>query len=437
MSISGRGASGALFPAQTPAGVFLLLLACGVALSPLSPKIAGAVWLLFSGWGIFLALRRRHAAAPQASAGLPALRCWLLACSVFTALGGAALWYWSDPFDGMNAELRLLIAAVAAWGVLAHGPALPPRFSAGSAFALAGSCLVALLCIAGALALYPNPRDNLPANAIVWAMGVGFSMCLLLPLALDTDAPAAWRRWWLGAVVLGVAAVLLSQSRGAMGVFVWMLWLVVERWRRLHGHWPLARMGALLLAVVAVVAGLWAAPGDPLRMRQAEHEVVRAEDSGRFDTSMGTRVYLWHLARDGIVSSPWIGIGGAERLRRIKHAGDELPEAQRAGLWYVRLMGHVHNQYLHSALDGGLVGLTSILALLAGMAGTAWRLRRVDPLASRQMQGLLFVHATGCITNVNFAHNYYVLALATGVTLVLLGAAQRGTAAGMLSTPRP
>ncbi|MES2186207.1 MAG: O-antigen ligase family protein [Pseudomonadota bacterium] len=436
MSTPGRSASGALFPVRGAAVVWLLL-ACGVALSPLSSKIAGVVWLLFSGWGIFLVLRGRRAGAPVAGAGLPAARCWLLACAVFTVLGGAVLWYWSDPFDGMNAELRLLIAAVATWGVLARGAALPRHFRAGSGFALAGSCLVALLCIVGVLALYPNPRDNLPANAIVWAMGAGFALCLLLPLVLDGDAPAGWRRWWLGAVVLGVAAVLLSQSRGAMGVFAWMLWLVVERWRRRRGHWPLARMGALLLAVVAVVAALWAAPGDPLRLRQAEHEVVRAEDNGRFDTSMGTRVYLWHLARDGIVSSPWIGIGGAERLRRIKHAGDELPEAQRAGLWYVRLMGHVHNQYLHSALDGGMVGLASILALMAGMAGVAWRLRRVDPLASRQMQGLLFVHATGCVTNVNFAHNYYVLALGMGVTLVLLGAAQRGTTGAVAPASRP
>ncbi len=409
----------------------LWVLACGIALSPLSTKIAGAAWLLFSLWGLALWARRAPAA------GLPAagaVRFWLAACAVALVLAGAALWYWSDPFDQLNPELRLLIAAAALAGVAARGPRLP-GVQRGALHAVAVSCLAALLCVAVTIAVSPNPRDALPANAIVWAVAVDFAVCLLLPAWLDETLPTVVSRAWLAALLLAGGAILLSQSRGALVVLPWALWLVAERWRRRHGHWPWARLAGLVAVVAVAGAALWMAPGDPLRMRQAEQEIAGAEHNGSYSTSMGTRIYLWRMAADGIASSPWIGIGGAERLRRIKHAGEELPEPQRSALWYVRLMGHVHNQYLHSALDGGVLGLAGVLALVVGMAGAAWRLRRIDPVAARQMAGLLFVHVAAGVGNVNFAHNYYVLALAAGVTIVLLGAGQRMQALPAATAP--
>ncbi|MBK7507684.1 MAG: hypothetical protein IPI16_05745 [Comamonadaceae bacterium] len=112
-------------------------------------------------------------------------------------------------------------------------------------------------------------------------------------------------------------------------------------------------------------------------------------------------------------------------MKRIKSAGMDLPPDQRARFQEVRNVGHVHNQYLHAAMDGGLIGLASTLAVLAGLGASAWRLRRLDPVASRQMQGVLFMHATAGLTNVNMAHNYYAIMLSLTVAVILIGAGAR------------
>jgi O-antigen ligase len=140
---------------------------------------------------------------------------------------------------------------------------------------------------------------------------------------------------------------------------------------------------------------------------------------------MGARMYSWSLAWRSFRDSPWIGLGGKERLRRLKEAGAELPDPQRGQLTLVRKLGHVHNQYLHSAMDGGLIGLASTLAVLAGLGFAAFRLRRADPVASRQMQGVLFIHASAGLTNVNMAHNYYAVMLSVSVAVILAGAGAR------------
>jgi hypothetical protein len=46
-------------------------------------------------------------------------------------------------------------------------------------------------------------------------------------------------------------------------------------------------------------------------------------------------------------------------------------------------------------------------------------------VASRQVQGVLFIHATASLTNVNLAHNYYAIMLSLSVALILLGAGAR------------
>lgn len=409
-------------PSPVPAA--LALLGLGVALSPLSTKIAGAVWLALCLWGAAVLVRRSLAVVR--SAPLAAARAWLLGAAVAAALATTAGWIWGDGTDGLNAPLRLLMAAIATAAIVARQSLrLPAGFCRRACDALAVSCGLALACIVVVMQFHPWPRDHLPANAIVWALAIAFALCLLLPILVDGRVPPGRRLWWSVGAACGGAAILLSQTRGALGIAVWLLWLLVLAWRQRHGRWPLARIGALAAAAVAVAAALWAMPGDPLRMREAGREITSAESGGGFNTSMGTRVYLWGLAWQGLQESPWIGIGGAERLRRIKQAGDGLPAEQQAQLALVRTMGHVHNQYLHAMLDGGLVGLGAILAAIAGLAAAAWRLHRTDPLASRQMQGLLFIHVTAGFTNVNFAHNYYAVTLAVAIGIVLVCASRR------------
>lgn len=426
-----------VFPVSTRA--VLALLAIGLALSPLSTKIAGGVWLLLSVWGIVRFFSRRPVGAISGCAvDWPrATRMWLFACVLSTALAAFALGWWHDPWDGLNTELRLLLAALGVHLIVSRGTRLPPWLRCRCTDAVALACVAAVGCIVVLTLRDPYPRNVLPANAIVWALAIAFLLGVLGPMVLSQEAPFARRCWWALAVLAGSAAILLSQSRSALVIFPWMAWLLVDRWRRDHGAWPLARMAGLAAAAFVVLAAAWFAPHDPLRMRVASHDISKVETASNYNTSMGTRLYLWALACKGIEESPWLGIGKEARLWRIHHAGDELPAADQSRLSYVRTMGHVHNDYLNAAVDGGVAGLASLLVWLGGLLLVARQIQKVDALAAQQLRGVVFIVATAGLTNVNFAHNYYAVMLALVVAVILLGAAFRRPPGLPPASPRP
>ena len=404
--------------AAGPNGWFALLGIC-VALSPANSKLAGASWLVICTAGAVAAWRNWRSLTPSSDTGvIDASRVWLICCAVAAALASMMALVWPDGPDTLHAEYRLLTAA-AAVHVLLRGQHNAAAWRAYTLPALGLACVTALFKVA----LTPD-RLFLPSNALPWAVAVTFVLCLLLPRLLDRAQPLAGRRWYGVAVALGVGAVLMSQSRGAYGVLVWCLWLAAVAWRRSHAQVRLRKVAVATSAMLILLGASAWHPADPLRLRMAVTEVTQAESQGHYNTSMGARIYLWSLGWKAFAESPLIGVGGAERLRRIHNAGLDLPAAQRGQLVVVRKVGHVHNQYLHAAMDGGLIGLAATLAVLVGLGWAALRLYRVDRVASLQLQGLLFMHATAGLTNVNMAHNYYAAMLSVAVALVLLGAKQ-------------
>jgi O-antigen ligase len=256
----------------------------------------------------------------------------------------------------------------------------------------------------------------------------------LLPPFMAREFPAASRKWYFLSIGVGLITILLSQSRAAYGILLWVTWLAATNWRRAHAGVHLRKFVVAGSAGVAILLSSAGLPSDPLRLRLGWNEVVKAQQEGHYNSSMGARMYSWSLSWRSFRDSPWIGLGGKERLRRLKEAGAELPDPQRGQLTLVRKLGHVHNQYLHSAMDGGLIGLASTLAVLAGLGFAAFRLRRADPVASRQMQGVLFIHASAGLTNVNMAHNYYAVMLSVSVAVILASA---GARSGPESGPEP
>jgi hypothetical protein len=86
------------------------------------------------------------------------------------------------------------------------------------------------------------------------------------------------------------------------------------------------------------------------------------------------------------------------------------------------VQGHVHNAYLHHAMDGGLLALSGFMATLVGLIWAGRTMATESPSAALQFYGLAFVHASTNLTNVNFAHNYYALMYTISVALVLVQA---------------
>jgi O-antigen ligase len=83
-------------------------------------------------------------------------------------------------------------------------------------------------------------------------------------------------------------------------------------------------------------------------------------------------------------------------------------------------LGHLHNNYIEELFDQGLVGLGSFMSFLAGLLYMVIRLRKVQPMAALGIAGILFMHSTSSLTNVNFAHNYYPTSLSIAVFLCFI-----------------
>ena len=402
----------------------LYLLPGLIAFAPMHSKVLGAAWLAFCVYGIYLLFNAHRFQQHTDLIAISTTSVWLKICAAALTLAAISALIWHEEFATLNAPLRMLLAAVAAYGV-AHHHSLSPRTCRNISDALALACVMALIWI-GWLFMHDVQRVSLASNAIAWAVVISFYVCLLLPLALSAQVPAGRRRIWLCCAGCGIVAILLSQSRGAFLIIPWSCLLIVWFWhKRSTTTDGLGRtLPRLVLIISIALATLWLAPGDILRIRQAAHEIQQVRSTENYNSSVGARLYLWQMAIEGIRQSPWIGIGGAERLRRIKQAGAGGTDAQIAELEAVRSLGHVHNEYLHAALDGGLLGLTSFLATLLGMAILIRQLARSAPVAAWQLGGVLCMHMSASLTNVNLAHNYYATALALAVLLPLF-AAQR------------
>lgn len=394
-----------------------LILLILLALSPLHTKILGVAWLGF----FLLGLMRLRQATHSVDDVDRTTRIWFFTCLISLLLAAICALVWKEEGGILNPQMRLFLAAGAALLLIRRG-----TISASARnwllHGLAAAATVAFFWTANLAWKGAPVRDQLASNAIPWAVAISLITCLLAPAAFAASASTRQRLIWLGAAILGVVATLLAQTRGALLVLPWCALVVAWFWhhhkKRAVGFAPILAIAVCVLA--AVLAAAWYSPKDPLRMHETVNDIQDIRATKNYNSSIGARVYLWELAEQGITQSPWIGIGSIERKYRIEHTADGQPPEELAKYATVRSVGHVHNQYLNSALDGGMIGLASLLALLVGMGMATVRLARIDPVPAWQLGGVLFMHATSGVSNVNFLHNYYVMALSLAVVVPFL-----------------
>jgi putative inorganic carbon (HCO3(-)) transporter len=191
-----------------------------------------------------------------------------------------------------------------------------------------------------------------------------------LPLAL-----VALLRWpglprklfALTALVLGVAALVLTYSRGAWmglvaeaGVIVLLLAVRGTRtwpplWRKLFPVLLLVGGAALLVVLVTQV--------EPLRVR------VMSLVAGRQDSSNNFRINVWLAALDMIQARPWLGIGpGNDAFNQIYPLFQQ-PKFNALSAYSIPL---------ELAVEAGIPGLLAGIGLLVANLRTATTLWRGD-----------------------------------------------------------
>lgn len=187
---------------------------------------------------------------------------------------------------------------------------------------------------------------------------VGVFLGRVLPIGLAVAALGRGRRrkWYALALIPIAAAIVLSQSRGAifLGVPAAILAIgVLAGGRRL---W--ASIGTLLVAGVAAI---------PLLNSPRLQALFTAESGTSF-----FRVAVWKSALDLIGDHLWLGVGPDNFL--YAYRGRYL----RPAAWQEPSLSHPHNVALDFAARLGLMGLAAFVVMQIAFWRVAWRvLRRV------------------------------------------------------------
>ena len=408
----------------TPKPIWIPLAIC-LALASVSTKFAGAAWtwLLMAGL-VSLWITRSNTHAPPDPLAHDLARTWLMFTALAFFLKAIPMLYWHDPWAERHAELRLLLGAVGLYGItrlygLSH--------QALRYLALAG----AIYCAAGLSIILFLGSDNTPTNIIPWAASVSLVSCWLLSIVFfEKKSPKNWRWLMLAGSTIGLLTVLATEKRGSYGLAIVLPGMALFMWRQqmanqatslqIQKHWKVY-VACVLLGIV----GLWSIKNTPLIERPVnainlaikEFKSSQTSLADNYNSNVGARLYLWAQTVKVIPESPWLGYGHDQRKQLLqKWAADtHLPNPP--------VFGHVHNDYLHTLLDHGLWGLASFLSYAAGLIVLTLKfVRRKVWAHATGLSGILLMHLTTGLSNVNFGHNYYPTLLSLMICMTLWSA---------------
>ncbi len=220
-----------------------------------------------------------------------------------------------------------------------------------------------------------------------------FYFPLLWAVLLGHRWRQTWFKWlWLGLTLLATAVLLLTQSRsgwlgGAAAIYslvaLWAISLPAGSQQRrtlflLLGLLTLGGLAGLALIGPDRLVELWQDP--------AQETAVGSLGSLNF------RQEVWRWTIVAIQDFPFTGIGlGSFRrvIRRLYPLG-VVPSYDVA---------HAHNTFLHTAVDIGIPGLISYLAIIGLVIALGWQTARhnakLRPYALGLMAGLIGFHVYG------------------------------------------
>jgi O-antigen ligase len=187
-------------------------------------------------------------------------------------------------------------------------------------------------------------------------------------------------------VPLSLIGVWLSQTRSSWALLP-VCGLVFLLGRR---TWTLRKKAACLgvVAVVLCVAALAIWNAKQSRWKEAVSDFALYAQKADRDTSVGTRIQLWHASWLMFKQNPLVGVGVANFRSELAKLAEQDIVTKTVAADY----GEPHNDFLGALAGYGLLGVVSMLVLYFVPAVVFWRrMRSEDPViqAGAQM-GMLF-----------------------------------------------
>ena len=270
---------------------------------------------------------------------------------------------------------------------------------------------------AGVLAIFQWTALDIPrpggfANPIPFA---DIALLLIFMASIPIPLPKLWRLLRFLGIGLGVAAVILAQTRGAWVAIPFLAWLAMEWFPGRCSH--IVKRCALVIIV-----------GGPLSIAFLVLSKSTIVTSGslrdplsliRVD-SLVTRIETWEAAWTLLSEYPWTGVGVGQ------YAVEARMLLETSGLSSEQLISaasHAHNDYLQLGATMGVVGIVSYLVpvILIYLVG-----RYLCYQECSTMGVMLKVFAVGqgifSLTQTQLSHNISTTFFATtAVCLVALG----------------
>jgi O-antigen ligase len=244
-------------------------------------------------------------------------------------------------------------------------------------------------------------------------------------LGIGEDNPRG-RLFAVVAFAAGITGSALSATRGgwiAIPVFVLVLFIYLGR---RYGRRTMA-ITALILAVAVVLAAILAR--DTIRQRLDETLVMfRGFEFGQATTgeiaTLDQRAMMAAYGLEAIRDRPILGYGPQNAVAEVRSRA-------AADGYTIDAYNHLHNEFITETVGNGIVGLVTLLLVLAAPIVVALRSRRDNRFAERLAAALLFSSGSAIfgLTGIAFGHDLTNSVFVAGLLAISLSAIRSQQAA--------
>jgi O-antigen ligase len=192
-----------------------------------------------------------------------------------------------------------------------------------------------------------------PLIFAVLSLLLGFFSIIRFPLESTPEKLLS-----LAAFSSGCMACVISQSRSAWILSIFLLAFVLFAWYRTGNLTKRVAIGISTLFMALVLASSQASTTQQ-RINSALNEYHSFQTHGEWDSSVGRRIIMWKSGLSAALKKPAFG-WGIHQTQVAAASELAAPEMQQLVLGY----NHLHNEYLTNLVAKGLPGLVSLLLML-------------------------------------------------------------------------
>ena len=313
----------------------------------------------------------------------------LAAIVLYGLLLAGTLYGERDPGDALWVLVKYLnLLFIPLFAVLLR--AAPLRRLALQGFAASLGLVLLLSYLVAAGVLFPGwmVQDD-AANPVVFkrylthGILLAFAAFLFAELALAASTPRQRALWAVAALLAAANVMLMVQGRTGHLVLVVLALYLGYGWRRWRGLAIAAAAAALTVAALTHIPGTFQ---ERYGLTAGDRASSKASKGAQVSNQQRLDFYRASLAIMQEHPILGVGTGGFTRAYADKTRGTDAYQTRNP-----------HNEYLHMAVQLGLVGLAALLYLF----WQHWResARLASPLECHLARGLVLAIAAGCLFN--------------------------------------